>query len=417
MTKQKLLTDPAVRAKDKPPGYYLDGHGLYLQVSASGSRSWIFRYTLNKKTREMGMGSLDDFSLAEARERTRRYRQILADGHDPIEYRREEKAKLQASQLEANRRGITFSDCAKEYHETNKDDWKNAKHAAQWINTLSTYAFPKFGDLPVGEVTREHMRAALLPIWKEKAETASRVLQRIRTVINHGAAMGYCDGLDSEAWDQLKKSLPKNSKQRVVEHHASCPYSEVGALLLAVSRSTSGDVVKLAFAFIVLTAARSGEVRNAVWEEIDLDARCWTIPKERMKAGREHTVPLSDAAVRVLQAAAKLRKSDAQPSGLIFKNLQGHALSDMTFTQLLRRMGYDFTMHGFRASFRTWGADIAHYEHEMLEVALSHVVGDATVRAYHRSDMVEKRRKLMDEWAAYLAQTAEEGESKSEEKA
>ncbi|PTT40410.1 hypothetical protein DBR23_08390 [Acidovorax sp. HMWF018] len=150
---------------------------------------------------------------------------------------------------------------------------------------------------------------------------------------------------------------------------------------------------------------------------VALDARCWTIPKERMKAGREHTVPLSDAAVRVLQAAAKLRNSDAQPSGLIFKNLQGHALSDMTFTQLLRRMGYDFTVHGFRASFRTWGADIAHYEHEMLEVALSHVVGDATVRAYHRSDMVEKRRKLMDEWAAYLAQTVEEGENKSEEKA
>jgi integrase len=175
--------------------------------------------------------------------------------------------------------------------------------------------------------------------------------------------------------------------------------------------------VKLAFAFIVLTAARSGEVRNAVWEEIDLNGRCWTIPKERMKAGREHTVPLSEAAVRVLQAAAKLRKSDAQPSGLIFKNLQGHALSDMTFTQLLRRMGYDFTMHGFRASFRTWGADIAHFEHEMLEVALSHVVGDATVRAYHRSDMVEKRRKLMEDWAEYLAQTAEGGERESEEKA
>lgn len=363
------------------------------------------------------MGSLDDFSLAEARERTRRYRQILADGHDPIEHRREEKAKLQIAQLEAERRGITFSDCAKEYHEINKDDWKNAKHAAQWINTLTTYVFPTFGELPVGEVTRDHMRAALLPIWKEKAETASRVLQRIRTVINYGAAMGYCDGLDSEFWDQLKKSLPKNTQQREVEHHAACPYSEVGAVLLAVSRSNSGDVVKLAFAFIVLTAARSGEVRNAIWEDIDWDTRCWNIPKERMKAGREHKVPLSEAAVRVLHAAAKLRKSDAQPSDLIFPNLQGHALSDMTFTQLLRRMGYDFTMHGFRASFRTWGANIAHYEHEMLEVALSHVVGDATVRAYHRSDMVEKRRELMNEWAEYLAQTADGGEHTNEEKA
>lgn len=310
-------------------------------------------------------------------------------------------------QAEAQRRNVSFSDCAREYHENHADDWKNVKHAAQWINTLTTYVYPKFGDLPVGEVTKELIRDALKPIWKTKAETASRVLQRVRTVINHGAAMGYCDGLDSEVWDQVKKSLPGNKKQREVEHHASCPHEKAGAVLQAVGQCSSSDMVKLAFAFIVLTAARTGEVRFAVWEEIQRDTRCWVIPKERMKAGKEHVIPLSDAALRVLEAAAKVRNFTSTPTGLIFINLQGKALSDMTFTQLLRRMGYDYTMHGFRASFRTWGADVAHYEHEMLEFALSHVVGDATVRAYLRGDMREKRRKLMNEWAQYLAQAVQ----------
>jgi len=406
VTKQKLLSDPAIKAKNKAPGYYLDGHGLYLQVAAGGSRSWIFRYTLNKKTREMGLGSVDDFTLSEARERARQYRQIIADGRDPIAYRDAERLKHLEVQAETVRQNRTFRECANEYHRDNADDWKNAKHAAQWINTLTTYAFPKFGNLPVGQVSREHIREALLPIWKTKAETASRVLQRIRTVINYAAAMGYCAGLDSESWDQLKKALPKNSKQREVEHHASCPHSQVGALVRAVREGTSSEAVKLAFEFIVLTAARSGEVRFAAWEEIDPTNRCWIIPKERMKANRQHTVPLSDTAWTVLTEARQRRfHEDESATGLIFPNLQGSELSDMTFTQLLRRMGVDYTMHGFRASFRTWGADIAHHEHDMLEVALSHVVGDATVRAYHRSDMVEKRRRLMQEWADHLKAT------------
>lgn len=401
MTKQKLLSDPAIKAKSKPAGYYLDGHGLYLQVATGGSRSWILRYTLKKKTREMGLGSVDDFTLAEARERARQYRQIIADGRDPIEHRRAEQAKRDAAQAETARKNRTFAECAKEYHLKNAEDWKNAKHAAQWINTLTTYAFPKFGQLPVGHINRDHIEEALLPIWNTKAETASRVLQRIRTVINYAAAVGYCSGMDSEKWTQLKKALPKNTKQREVEHHAACPHEQVGAVLNAMRQGTSTDMVKLAFEFIVLTAARSGEVRFAVWEEIDHQSQTWIIPKERMKANRRHTVPLSDAAWSILQLARQMRESDEPPTGLIFPSLQGSELSDMTFTQLLRRMAVDYTMHGFRASFRTWGADIAHYEHEMLEIALSHTVGDATVRAYHRSDMLQKRRRLMQEWAEY----------------
>ncbi len=383
-------------------GFYHDGGGLYLQVSRFGTKSWILRYTLNQRKRDMGLGPLTDWTLAEARERAKKYRQLVDDGIDPIDQRDQEKARMQAQRLEAERKRPTFEECAKEYHAANKDDWKNAKHADQWINTLSTYAFPKFGKQPIENLKREQIREVLEPIWKTKAETASRVLQRIRTVVNYAAARDYCAGLDSEQWDQLKKALPKNTKAREVEHHASCPHDQVGALLVQVRNSRSSDNVKWAFEFIVLTAARSGEVRNAVWEEIDAKTKTWVIPKGRMKAGREHSVPLSPAAWEILQRARARWPKNTEPSGLIFPGEKNKAISDMTLTQLLRRMQQPYTVHGFRASFRTWGAEIAHYEHDMLEIALSHIVGDATVRAYHRSDMVEKRRKLMNDWAIYL---------------
>jgi integrase len=399
------LTAVAVRNLDEA-GYHHDGGGLYLQVSPTKTKSWVLRYTLNKSVRYMGLGSAADWTLAEARERAHKYRQLLADGIDPQTFREQERLHRTAQETEASRLRRTFAECAKEYHEANADDWKNAKHKDQWINTLTTYAFPVFGKTPMSQLTRDQIRAALLPIWKTKAETASRVMQRIRTVVNYGAAMGYSNGLDSEQWDQLKKTLPKNSKQLAGEQHPSCPYGQVGALLHAVMHGTSSDAVKLAFAFIVLTAARSGEVRFAVWEEIDLDARMWTIPKERMKGDRVHTVPLSKAALSILTRAKELRPElftgKNKPTGLIFTNVNGGAFSDMTFTQVLRRMKVEHTMHGFRASFRTWGAAITTYEHEMLEFALAHVVGDKTVRAYQRSDMVEKRHQLMQDWADYI---------------
>ena len=393
----------AVQIKNlSKPGFYHDGGGLYLQISRFGSKSWILRYTLNQKKRDMGLGPLTDWTLAEARERAKKYRQLVDDGIDPINQRDQEKARMHTERLEADRKRRSFEECAKEYHAANKDDWKNAKHADQWINTLTTYAFPNFGKQPIAELTREQIREVLEPIWKTKAETASRVLQRIRTVVNYAAARDYCVGLDSEQWDQLKKALPKNTKARVVEHHASCPHDQVGALLEQVRQSRSSDSVRWAFEFIVLTAARSGEVRSAVWEEIDAKTKTWTIPKGRMKAGREHSVPLSQSACDVLQKARGRWPDGTEPTGLIFPGEKSKPISDMTLTQLMRRMKQPYTVHGFRASFRTWGADIAHYEHDMLEIALSHIVGDATVRAYHRSDMVEKRRKLMGEWAVYL---------------
>ncbi|MDB5875017.1 MAG: integrase [Ramlibacter sp.] len=407
MTKHSLLADASVRSRNKLPGYYLDGHGLYLQISKSGSRSWIFRYTLNRKTREMGLGSVDDFGLAQARERAQRARQLVADGIDPID-RRDADRKALALVREAEVAKLkTFENCALEYHQANADEWKNLKHAAQWINTLRDYAFPKFGRLPVEEVSKAEVVRALQPIWKTKAETASRVLQRIRTVMNYAAAKDYCKGRDSEFWEQVKMSLGPNERARKVEHHNACPYPLVGAVVKGVRAGPSSLIVKSAFEFTILTAARSGETRGALWSEIDSKTGSWNVPEERMKAGRPHNVPLSGRALEIIRQMHELREAREAHSdmGLIFPSTQGLPLSDMVFTQLLRRMGLAYTMHGFRASFRTWGSEQTKYEHEMLEFALAHTVGNQTVRAYMRTDMLEKRRHLMEDWHRYMRRT------------
>ncbi len=314
-----------IKNKNAPFGASCFGGNGDLQVSPTKTKSWVLRYTLNKSVRYMGLGSATDWTLAEARERAHKYRQLLTDGIDPQTFREQERLHRTAQETEASRLRRTFAECAKEYHDANADDWKNVKHKDPWINTLTTYAFPVFGKVPMSQLTRDPIREALLPIWKSKAETASRVMQRIRTV--------------------------------------------------------------------------------------DLQSRLWAIPKERMKASRPHTVPLSEGALSILTQAKGLRPElfteNAKPIGLIFLNTIGGALSDMTFTQVLRRMKVDYTMHGFRASFRTWGAEVAHYEHELLEVALAHVVGDATVRGYQKSDIVENRRRLLQEWAEYIRLTEE----------
>lgn len=418
MAKHSLLADSAVRSRNKKPGYYLDGNGLYLQVSQTGSRSWILRYTLSGKTREMGLGSLSAFGLAQARERAQRARQLLADGIDPIERRSSERKAIAEHRNAERARSKTFEDCAREYHEASADEWKNAKHAAQWINTLKQYVFPKFGGLPVGEVMKAEIVSVLTPLWKSKAETASRLLQRIRTVLNFAAARDYSAGKDAEFWEQVKMALGPNERARKVEHHSACPYPLVGSVLRAVAAGPSSAIVRLAFEFTVLTAARSGETRGALWSEIDEKTRCWNIPEERMKAGRPHNVPLSARVSEVLAEAKRLRDAGLVMSdmGLIFPNTHGLPLSDMVFTQLLRRMGVAYTMHGFRASFRTWGSEQTRYEHEMLEFALAHTVGNQTVRSYMRTDMLEKRRQLMEDWSHFVAHNASSPLPKTAEK-
>ncbi len=402
MTRRNLLSDPAVNSKKKLPGYYLDGHGLYLQVTEKGARSWIFRYTKDKKTREMGLGSVDAFSLAQARERARVCRQQLADGWDPIDVRNADRAERAAAKALTESQNKTFEQCAEECLQANAQNWKNAKHADQWINTLTKYAIPKFGTRPIDSLTKQHIVDVLAPIWTTKAETATRVLQRVRTVFNFAAAKDYCVGRDSEFWEQVKLALGSNERARKVEHHSSCHHRFVGSLLQAVDEGTSAKQVKLALRFIALTASRSGEVRGATWNEVSEDLKDWVVPPERMKAERAHHVPLSMAAQETLKQAKQAFQPES-PNSLIFPSLRGKVLSDMVFTQMLRRMDVPFTVHGFRASFRTWGDEATDYPHEMLEFALAHAVGDQTVRAYARGSMVERRRQLMQDWATHVA--------------
>lgn len=403
MTRHNLLSDAAARAKDKKPGYYLDGRGLFLQVAPGGGRSWVLRYRHAGRVREMGLGSMLDFGVAAARERAKQARLLLADGIDPIEHRAQTRAERAAAAQELAQRNVTFEDCAVEYHRAHEDEWKNQKHAAQWINTLRTYVFANYGKLPVGDFDKGVVVKALTPIWKQKAETASRTLQRIRTVLNYAAAKDYCSGRDAEFWAQVKLALGTNERAKKREHHASCPYKEAPDVLDAVRRSTATPMVKLAFEFIVLTCARSGEVRGAEWSELDEDLTQWTVPGARMKAGREHRVPLSGRAREILQEARALLKSeDKEAEGLVFPNPGGKPYSDMVFTQLLKRLELPYTMHGFRSTFRVWGQEATTYPDEMLEFALAHVVGDQTVRAYARSDMIARRQELMEAWAKFV---------------
>lgn len=387
------LSAVGVNAK-KTPGYYADGDGLYLQVTASGAKSWVLRFMLNKRAREMGLGSTSDHSLAEARERAKKYRQLLSEGIDPIEHRKAEREKT----LMATAQRKTFEECAREYHKLHANGWKNIKHADQWINTLTAYAFPEFGRKDVSSVNKADILRVLEPIWTTKPETASRVRQRIRAVLDWAAARDYRHGHDPHIWDQVAQALPKTKDIKKSQHFAACPYTGIYDALLSIKNSNAGPTVKHAFEFIILTAARSGEVRGAKWSEIDFEGKRWIIPAERMKAKKEHRIPLSPRAIEILKA------QQGNGSELIFASDKGKQYSDMTFTMALRRLGHDFTVHGFRSTFRDWAAEQTAFPREVCEAALAHVSAkDATEAAYFRSDLFEKRRQLMEAWADYCA--------------
>ena len=379
------------------PGIYHDGGGLYLQVSPAGTKSWLFRYRLHSRMREMGLGSFKDFSLAEARERSRLQRQLVADKIDPIEQRdaRSQVAKAVAAQE------ISFEECARDYHKQEAAHWKNPKHKDQWINTLRDYAFDKIGKRKVHTVGKTEILAVLTPIWKAKPETASRVRQRMRAVLEWAAAKDLYPNYPHGIWDQIAKALGKNKKDGERAHHAACPYAEVSKLVAAVRASNSQDIVKLAFEFTILTAARSGDTRGAEWSEIKWDDRMWVIPGSRMKAKKEHRVPLTARCLEILGQAQELTKR----SPLIFchpKTMK--PFSDAIFTSLLHKgLEVPYTMHGFRSSFRDWGSEKTNHPRELLEVSLAHLPGDQTEQAYWRGDMIERRMALMEEWAGFAA--------------
>ena len=383
----------AAIARAKAPGYYGDGGGLFLQVSRFGTASWVFRYRVGGRLREMGLGSLDTIGLADARERARKAREQRLDGLDPIEVR---KGARLAAQLDSAK-AITFKDCAKRYIAAHRPAWRNPKHAAQWGSTLDAYVYPIFGNLAVQAVDVGLVLKAIEPIWTAKPETASRVRGRIESILDWATARGYREGENPARWrGHLDNLLPARAKVRRVEHHAALPYVEISAFM-AELRSQEG-VSPRALEFAILTAARTGEVIGARWDEINVAERLWTIPAARMKSEREHRVPLADATLVIVEMMAAIRSGEfVFPGGK-----EGRPLSNMAFLMLLRRMGRgELTAHGFRSSFRDWAAERTGFPAEVAEMALAHAVGDKVEAAYRRGDLFQKRRRLAEAWAKF----------------
>ena len=391
--KMNRLTATGVTKEDKP-GYYCDGGGLYLQVSKSGSKSWIMRYTIAGKPVEMGLGSYPTFTLAEARKRATAQRKLLTDGINPLETKRSD---LLARRL-ADANVITFDKAAKAFIDANSPAWRNAKHSDQWRNTLTTYASPVIGKLPVPKIETSHIMRILSPIWTTKTETATRVRGRIEKVLDWAKVQGYRTGDNPAQWrGHLSEALPKPSKVATEDHHAALPWSEIGAFMVAL-KAMQGAGAR-AMEIIILTATRTSEVLNAKWSEIDLDAKLWTIPKERMKSFKEHRVPLSDAVIALLTVI----KAASTGNGYIFPGKKKDtALSNMACLATLKRMERtDITVHGFRSTFRDWVSETTAYPRDVAEMALAHTIEDKSEAAYRRGDLIEKRRALMSDWAVH----------------
>ena len=384
----------------KAPGYHGDGGGLWLQVSSAGTKSWVFRYTLGK-AREMGLGPLHTISLAEARAKARACRQQVLDGIDPIEARRAGKLTERAAAAKA---AMTFQQAAEAYVEAHRAGWKNVKHADQWANTLRDYAYPTIGALPVSAVDTGLVVQLLEPIWREKTETASRVRGRVESVLDWATVRGHRSGDNPARWrGHLDKLLPKPTKVAKVRNHPALPYVEVGAFM-KVLRAEKGIAAR-ALEFIILTAARTSEVIGGKWSEVDRGAKAWTVSAERMKAGREHRVPLSAAALRVLR---QMRELGGKPGDYVFPGAKSDKpMSNMACLKLLERMGRaSITVHGFRSTFRDWAAETTNYSREVAEMALAHTIKDATEAAYRRGDLFDKRARLMEAWATYCGRVA-----------
>jgi integrase len=380
------LTALAVKAATKP-GRYQDGDGLILVVKASGSRSWQVRLQVDGKRRDFGLGSASSVSLAEVREKADMIRKQYRSGIDPVAKKRAEKnARLSIP---------TFREAAEGTHKEHKASWSNGKHKDDWLSSLKSYAFPMLGDLRIDLIEAPMIRDVLLAIWLEKPETARRVRQRIKAVIGWAASKGLCPALDLSIMDA---GLPKQPRRD--NHFKAMDYDKVPAFVLKV-RDAPETIGRLALLFTIFTAARSGETRGAIWEEMDLEAAMWTIPASRMKAGREHIVPLSDPAIKVLERLSLLRTGKAGEP--IFAAIRGKPISDMTITKVLRDMGLTDTVHGFRSAFKDWASEASSYPDAVSEAALAHSDKDKTRAAYRRTDFLKLRTDLMAAWAAYIA--------------
>jgi len=384
------LTARTVETK-KAPGYYSDGGNLYLRVSQNLTKTWAFYYKKEGKRTEMGLGSFGNVSLEQAREKAAELRKQIANGIDPLGERQQQENERKAQRAKM----MTFSQCADAYINAHRAGWKNPKHIQQWQNTLSQYAFPVFGDLDVKAIDTGLITKCLEPIWLTKNETAGRVRGRIESILDWATVHEYREGVNPARWrGHLDKLLAKPSKIQKTEHHKALPYTEVGGFIEQL-RQQDGIAAKC-LEFTILTAARTGETIGATWDEIDLDAKTWTIPAVRMKAEREHKVPLSGHALNILNEMAAVRLNNYVFPG----NKKG--LSNMAMLAVLKRMDRaDITVHGFRSTFRDWAAESTAYPGEVVEMALAHAIKNLTEAAYRRGDLLEKRSRLMDEWARY----------------
>ena len=390
-------------------GLYPDGGGLYLQVTGAGdaiSRSWVYRYMLDRQAREMGLGSLDLVSLSEARERAQEARKLRANGVDPIEARREERARARLGEASA----ITFKQAAESYIRAHKAGWRNAKHAKQWQATLKTYVYPHIGTQPVQLIDTSLILKILTPIWSTKPETASRVRGRVEAVLDREIALGHRAQPNPARWrGNLDHALPRRNKVRRVRHHAALPYAEIGDFVATLRQRDS--ISAAALEFTILTAARTGEVIGATWGEINLDAKVWTLPAERMKGEREHRVPLTAPALSVLKRMAEVREDESDDAFVFPGGKAKKSLSNMAMSAVLRHLDRtDLTVHGFRSTFRDWAAERTTIPGEVAEAALAHTVSDRVEAAYRRGDLFEKRRKLMQLWATACGSLEKSGE-------
>jgi len=382
--------------RESKPGMTNDGDGLYLKIGKGGGASWIYRFRWAGKLRDMGLGSFADTPLSEARDLASEQRKLVKQGIDPLAAR-EQKTEIEAGP-------ITFTHCAARYIQSHRRSWRNAKHARQWVSTLKTYVRPTIGHLPVEEVTTQDILKILTPIWTVKNETAKRVQGRIENILDFAAAHEYRDTVNPARWrGHLDKLLAKPSRVQKVNHHPAMPYEQVAAFMDFIQRYSS--MSSKALQFLILTATRTSEVLKAEWHEVDLAKKTWRIPAERMKANREHRVPLSSQAMDLLQNIPRVKGNKH-----IFPGMKaGRPLSNMSLLQFMRGLGYgthgeqgNYVPHGFRSSFRDWTGEVTSYPRDVAEMALAHTIENKVEAAYRRGDLFEKRRAMMQEWADFI---------------
>jgi integrase len=387
------LKDVTVRRATKP-GMYADGAGLYLRVGPTGAKAWVFRYRRDGKLHDLGLGPLNAVGLASARQRAQRCREQRLDGIDPLGAKR---AGRDAARLAAAK-SVTFKDCADAYVSAHQVAWRNAAWRKQWPAILTAYVYPVFGAMPVHEIDTALVMKAIEPLWTTKTVTASRLRGQIESVLDWARTRGYRQGENPARWrGHLENLLPSERKVRLVKHHPALPYAEMAVFMAELRRQNC--VAARALEFTILTSARVGEVFQARWAEVDIGERLWTIPASKMKSGRQHRVPLSGAAIAVVEEMGAIRQND-----LLFPGYKGHTFKHTALHNLLHKMGHtNITIHGFRSSFRDWAAEISGFPAEVAEMALAHQVGSAVERAYRRSDLFARRRQLAEAWSAFCA--------------